>query len=72
LIRVSDPQGDYMIRRPVRREPEPVYATYEDDGYARQPVYESRGPILRAEPAFVEEEEYDPRHPAPPVPVRYQ
>ncbi|KAK0122329.1 hypothetical protein ONS95_010571 [Cadophora gregata] len=75
-VRVSDPAGDYMIRRPVRREPEPIYATYEDDVYARQPVYESRAPAPRAaEPTFYEEE-YDPRHPAPPPPparqVRYQ
>ncbi|KUJ09173.1 uncharacterized protein LY89DRAFT_321228 [Mollisia scopiformis] len=67
-VRVQDPQGDYMIRRPVRREPEPVY--YEDEVYARQPVYESRP--ARAEPQY---EEYDPRQPAPgpgpaPAPVR--
>lgn len=75
LIRVSDPNGDYMIRRPVRREVErePVYADYEDDVYARPPIYENRAPVARAEPAFVEEE-YDPRQPgAVPVPVaRYQ
>ncbi|KAG4442230.1 hypothetical protein IFR05_002279 [Cadophora sp. M221] len=76
FVRVSDPAGDYMIRRPVRREPEPVYAAYEDDVYARQPVYESRAPAPRAaEPTFYEEE-YDPRHPAPPPPptrqIRYQ
>ncbi|TVY92471.1 hypothetical protein LAWI1_G004012 [Lachnellula willkommii] len=62
LVRVTDSQGEYMIRRPVRREPQPVYAAYEDDGYARQPVYESRAPVPRPEPAFYEEE-YDPRHP---------
>ncbi|TVY29786.1 hypothetical protein LHYA1_G002050 [Lachnellula hyalina] len=80
LVRVTDSQGEYMLRRPVRREPQPVYAAYEDDGYARQPVYESRAPIPRPEPAFYEEE-YDPRHPQalqppPAVPVhqasRYQ
>ncbi|KAH7370759.1 hypothetical protein BKA65DRAFT_562688 [Rhexocercosporidium sp. MPI-PUGE-AT-0058] len=75
-VRVADPAGNYMIRRPVRREPEPVYAAYEDDFYARQPVYESRAPASRAaEPTFYEEE-YDPRHPAPPPPparqIRYQ
>ncbi|PVH82965.1 hypothetical protein DL98DRAFT_455911 [Cadophora sp. DSE1049] len=75
-VRVSDPAGDYMIRRPVRREPEPIYATYEDDVYARQPVHEGRAPAPRAaEPTFYEEE-YDPRHPAPPPPparqIRYQ
>lgn len=75
-VRVSDPAGDYMIRRPVRRGAEPIYATYEDDVYARQPVYESRTPAPRAaEPTFYEEE-YDPRHPAPPPPparqIRYQ
>jgi hypothetical protein len=74
-VRVSDPQGDYMIRRPVRREPEPVYA-FKDEVYARQPVYETRAPAPRADPAFYEEE-YDPRHPAPPPAssvrqVRYQ
>jgi hypothetical protein len=69
-VRVSDPQGDYMIRRPVRREPEPIYASYEDEVYTRQPVYESRAPASRPDPAFYEE--YDPRHPAPPsqTPVR--
>ncbi|EKD16297.1 f-box domain containing protein [Drepanopeziza brunnea f. sp. 'multigermtubi' MB_m1] len=67
-VRVSDPQGDYMIRRPVRREPEPVYAAFQDDVYGRPPVYESRAhppAASRAEPPFYEEE-YDPRHPAPP------
>ena len=68
-VRVSDPQGDYMIRRPVRREPEPVYATYENEVYTRQP----RAPATRPE-VF---EEYDPRHPEPPLQaplrqVRYQ
>ncbi|OWO97618.1 hypothetical protein B2J93_8599 [Marssonina coronariae] len=76
FVRVSDPQGDYMIRRPVRREPEPVYDTYEDDIY-RQPIYGSLAPpaASRTEPMFYEEE-YDPHHPAPPMPasrqVRYQ
>ncbi|RDL38233.1 uncharacterized protein BP5553_02573 [Venustampulla echinocandica] len=70
LVRVADSQGEYVIRRPVRREPEPIYATYEDDGYSRQPVYESRAPAPRAESVLYEE--YDPRHPAPPpiAPVR--
>ncbi|KAH9217244.1 hypothetical protein DL95DRAFT_386749 [Leptodontidium sp. 2 PMI_412] len=76
FVRVSDPAGDYMIRRPVRREPEPVYAAYEDDVYARQPVYESRAPAPRAAETTFYEEEYDPRHPAPPpLParqIRYQ
>jgi hypothetical protein len=69
-VRVSDPQGDYMIRRPVRREPEPIYAAYEDKVYTRQPVYESRAPASRPDPGLYEE--YDPRHPAPPpqAPVR--
>ena len=64
-VRVSDPhnsQGDYMIRRPVRREAEPVY--YEGDPYARKPVYETRAAPPRSEPTHYEE--YDPRHPAPP------
>lgn len=77
-VRVSDPQGDYMIRRPVRREAEPIYATYEEDPYSRRPIYESRAPLPRSEPAYYEE--YDPRHPAAPPPttaapvrqVRYQ
>jgi len=74
-VRVSDPQGDYMIRRPIRREPEPVYSLYEDEDYARQPVYESRVPASRPEAPLYEE--YDPRHPEPPhqAParqVRYQ
>lgn len=76
-VQVSDPKGDYMIRRPVRRErePEPIYATYENDQYARKPVYEgeqyarkpvyeSRAAVSRSDPAYYEE--YDPRHPAPP------
>jgi hypothetical protein len=77
-VQVSDPKGDYMIRRPVRREREhePIYAAYEDDQqyarksvfedeqYTRQPVYEMRAPISRTDPAYYEE--YDPRHPAPP------
>jgi hypothetical protein len=72
-VQVSDPQGDYMIRRPVRRErePEPVYTTYEDEQYTRAPVYESRPPVSRSDPAYYEE--YDPRHPAPPptaAPIR--
>lgn len=77
LVRVTDSQGEYMIRRPVvRREPEPIYA-YDDDGYARQPqpVYESRPPVSRSGPP-VYEEEYDPRHPqslqAPPLPAARQ
>jgi hypothetical protein len=76
-VQVSDPQGDYMIRRPVRRErePEPVYATYEDEQYTRKPVYETRAPVSRSDPAYYEE--YDPRHPEPPpsagpVRQRYQ
>lgn len=72
-VQVSDPQGDYMIRRPVRREREdPVYA-YGDEPYARPPVYddrppvyETRQPVSRADPAYYEE--YDPRNPAPPPP----
>ncbi|CAG8976340.1 hypothetical protein HYALB_00005747 [Hymenoscyphus albidus] len=70
LVRVSDAQGEYVIRRPIRREPaEPVYASYGDDGYARQSVYESRAPVLRPHEASFEEE-YDPRHPEPLAPVR--
>lgn len=79
LVRVSDPAGDYMIERPVRREQEPVYAAYEDV-YARQSVYDApvayeRAPVSRSDPAYYEE--YDPRNPAPPpVPagrqVRYE
>jgi len=76
-VQVSDPKGDYMIRRPVRRErePEPRYKTYENESYARKPVYEdeqytrkpvyeSRAAVSRSDPAYYEE--YDPRHPAPP------
>lgn len=71
LIRVSDPNGDYMVRRPVRRQVERIY--YEDDGYTRQPVYERGLTAARAEPAFEGEGEYDPRHPAAmTAPVRYQ
>lgn len=74
LVRVSDAQGEYVIRRPVvRREAEPVYASYGDEGYAQQqPVYESRAPptMLRPHEAPAYEEEYDPRHPEPIAPVR--
>ena len=68
-VQVSDPSGDYMIRRPVRRErePEPIYARYEDERYARQPVYETRAAPSRTDPAYYEE--YDPRNPGPPVPA---
>ncbi|KAH8657053.1 hypothetical protein BGZ60DRAFT_434707 [Tricladium varicosporioides] len=68
LVRVSDSQGEYYIRRPVRRDPGPVYATYGDDGYGRQPIYESRAPVSRpdAAPSY---DEYDPRHPEPPLPT---
>lgn len=71
-----DAQGPYVIHRPVRREPEPVYAAYEDEPYSRQPVYETRATVARTDPAYYEE--YDPRHPEPPPPataareVRYQ
>ncbi|KAH8820542.1 hypothetical protein F5884DRAFT_719738 [Xylogone sp. PMI_703] len=86
-VQVSDPLGDYVIRRPIRRDPEPVYAPYQGV-YSRPPVYETRpqvsrseavyearAPISRADPAYYEE--YDPRHPAPPSQtvmrqVRYQ
>jgi hypothetical protein len=57
-VRVADPAGDYMIKRPVRREP--VY--YEDEGYARQPVFDSRPPLQRMEEQY---DEYDPRVPVP-------
>jgi hypothetical protein len=61
LVQVSDSNGDYMIRRPVRREREPGPV------YARQPVYEtreSRAPVSRPDEAYYEE--YDPRNPGPP------
>jgi hypothetical protein len=56
-----------MIRRPVRRErdPEPVYARYEDERYARQPVYETRPGPPHSDPPYLEE--YDPRNPGPPA-----
>jgi len=63
-VKVSDPRGDYMIRRPVRREPEAIYATYESKPYSQAPVYESRAAVSRSDPAYYEE--YDPRHPEPP------
>ncbi|KAG9246104.1 hypothetical protein BJ878DRAFT_561979 [Calycina marina] len=75
-VRVADPQGDYMIRRPVLREA-PVHATYEPEQYHRQPVYErrsvyeSREPVARADPIDYEEE-YDPRHPEPALPMARQ
>ena len=71
-VQVSDPNGDYMIRRPVRRErereSEPLYARYGDERYTRQPVYESRetrAAVSRQDPAYYEE--YDPRNPGPPL-----
>jgi hypothetical protein len=75
-VRVSDLQGDYMIRRPVaRREPERIYAAYDDEVYSRPLVYESRAPAPGADPP-VYEEEYDPRKPAAPPElvrqIRYQ
>ncbi|ESZ95713.1 hypothetical protein SBOR_3933 [Sclerotinia borealis F-4128] len=68
-----DAQGPYVIHRPVRREPEAVYASYEDE--SRQPLYETRAAVARTDPAYYEE--YDPRHPEPPPAtvareVRYQ
>ncbi|TAQ85029.1 hypothetical protein B7494_g6645 [Chlorociboria aeruginascens] len=63
LVQVSDPAGDYMIRRPIHREPEPIYGTYDDAVYSRRPVYETRATATsRTDPAYFEE--YDPRHPA--------
>jgi hypothetical protein len=75
-VQVTEPKGEYLIRRPIRREPEPIYAAYEDGSFtARQAVYETRPSISRSDPAYYEE--YDPRHPAPPPSttvrqVRYQ
>jgi hypothetical protein len=70
LVRVADAHGEYVVRRPIRRGPEPFYAPYEDEGYSRRPLherrssYDARVPVERApEPQF---EEYDPRHPEPP------
>jgi hypothetical protein len=68
-VQVSDPNGNFIIRRPVRRErePEPIYASYEDDRLVRQPVYETRETralLPRTDPAYYEE--YDPRNPGPP------
>ena len=67
LVRVTDAQGEYVIRRPIDRG---LYARYGDERYSRRPVYESRPvhearvPIQRsAEPQI---DEYDPRHPEPP------
>ena len=52
-IQVSNPQGDYVIRRPVRRE-EPVYTPYEDGGPAaadslrnKSPSFKIRSSLLR-------------------------
>ncbi|ORY56663.1 uncharacterized protein BCR38DRAFT_115590 [Pseudomassariella vexata] len=67
LLKMRDSQGEYYIKRRIRRDPEPVYARYEDerpfyhetaprrsyeyDPYSRQPVYE---PVSRSEyrPAY--------------------
>lgn len=75
-VQVADPEGDYLIRRPIRREVQPVYTTYDDGFYAtRPPAHENRATVSRSDPAYYEE--YDPRHPAPPPSatvrqVRYQ
>jgi hypothetical protein len=75
-VQVADHQGAFLIRRPVRREPEPIYATYSDGSFAPRPtVIETRAPVSRSDPAYYEE--YDPRHPEPPPPtttrqVKYQ
>jgi hypothetical protein len=74
LVRVADESGEFMIRRPVRREPAPVYA-YGRESFSRASVYEGRSVAPREDSTF--DEEYDPRHPAPPPPatvrqVRYQ
>jgi hypothetical protein len=63
-VQISDPQGDYVVRRPVRRDIDPVYARYEEEPYPRQVIYETRAPVSRSDPAYYEE--YDPRNPAPP------
>ena len=86
-VQMSDAQGDYVIRRPMRREAEPVYAWERHDTYARPSaagIYEARPSLATpasgqrgemgmmpgmAAPgggtAGAEDEEYDPRHPAP-------
>jgi hypothetical protein len=49
-VKVSDPQGDYMIRRPIRREPEPVYALCEEDdilGKANQALVNVASPLSK-------------------------
>lgn len=71
----ADHGGEYLTRRSVRREHEPVYARYDDDATAGRPLGgEARAPAPRIDPAY--DEEYDPRHPEPPPgairQVRYQ
>lgn len=70
-----DSQGPYIVHRSARREHETVYAAYEEEPHSRQPLYETRPAVGRADPAYYEE--YDPRHPEPPPAtsnrqVRYQ
>jgi hypothetical protein len=62
-VRVADPQGDYVIERPVRREQrehEPIYDSYgetpryEEASRQRQPIYEEerrqRQPVYEDDP----------------------
>jgi hypothetical protein len=70
LMRVTDAQGEYVVRRPIHRGPESFYAPYDDEGYSRRPMLEDRPvyrtgtPVQRSSDAQFEE--YDPRHPEPP------
>ncbi len=61
-VRVSDPNGDYFIERPARRQ-EPVYARYEDDLHE----YEARERMRRQEPIYVDEQgqRVQPRYESP-------
>jgi hypothetical protein len=76
LIRVTDAQGEYLVRRPIHGGSESFYTPYEDGGYPRRPivedrpVYKSHTPVQRTSD---QHEEYDPRHPEPPpVALRHQ
>ena len=79
IVQVIDSQGEYYIRRPVRREPEPRYI-YEDERHVRRepepyhhPTYEpvySRAPPPPP-PSYDSRAEYPPRMARPPEPAAY-
>lgn len=47
IVHVIDERGEYYIRRPVRREPDPIYA------YEERRVHRDAGPYTAYEPVYV-------------------